>query len=81
MNKQDELLRRCEKLVKAAKRSAPNPDRKPCSCSRCDYYRPDFKYRKCQFSRCPFGKHEDVFRRKPLRRDKFSGKEVVSMHV
>lgn len=66
MSKKDEVFRRYEKLAKAAKRE------KPGSCAHCLYYRPDFKYRRCQFTRCPYGKDKEVFRKKPLKRDKFS---------
>lgn len=70
MGKREELLRRYEKLSKAAMQD--KPESWPGSCKRCVYYRPDFKYRRCQFSRCPYGKQTDVFRLKPLKRDKFS---------
>ena len=66
MDKREELLRRYEKLSRAAMQNKPE------SCKRCVYYRPDFKYRRCQFPRCPYGKQADVFRQKPLKRDKFS---------
>lgn len=66
MGKREELLRRYEKLSRAAMQDKPD------SCKRCVYYRPDFKYRRCQFSRCPYGKQTDVFRQKPLKWDKFS---------
>ncbi|TCL56358.1 hypothetical protein [Allofournierella massiliensis] len=66
MGKREELLRRYEKLSRAAMQDKPD------SCKRYVYYRPDFKYRRCQFSRCPYGKQTDVFRQKPLKRDKFS---------
>lgn len=79
MRKQEEILKRYEKLVKAAKKAGPAS--KPASCARCIYYRPDFKYRRCQYSRCPYGMCDDVFRKKPLKRDKFSGNEVVNMNV
>ena len=47
-------------------------------CKNCCYYHPDFKYRRCLYSICPYGKPEnEVFRQKPLPRDKFSGREVV----
>ena len=47
-------------------------------CRNCCYYHPDFKYRRCLYSICPYGKPEnEVFRQKPLPRDKFSGREVV----
>ena len=35
-------------------------------CRRCMYYHPEFKYRSCLYSACPFGKDEkDIFRVKP----------------
>lgn len=74
MSKKDEVFRRYEKLAKAAKREKLESasDHKPGSCAHCLYYRPDFKYRRCQFTRCPYGMDKDVFRKKPLKRDKFS---------
>lgn len=72
MSRNEELFRRYEKLAKEAKKSPPESKDKPVSCARCIYSRPDFKYRKCQFSRCPFSADKDVFRKKPLKRDKFS---------
>ena len=58
MSKKDEVFRRYEKLAKAAKKENPGnaSDHKPGSCAHCLYYRPDFKYRRCQFTRCPYGK-------------------------
>lgn len=36
-------------------------------CRNCPYYHPEFKYRKCLFSTCPFGKSEKcIFRNRPL---------------
>ena len=47
-------------------------------CKNCCCYHPEFKYRKCLYATCPYGKPDSlVFRKKPLRRDKFSGREVV----
>ena len=73
MDKAVEWLRE-KGLAKAAKKENPGnaSDHKPGSCAHCLYYRPDFKYRRCQFTRCPYGKDKDVFRKKPLKRDKFS---------
>lgn len=74
MSKKDDVFRRYEKLARAAKRENPGSasEHKPGSCAHCLYYRPDFKYRRCQFTRCPYGKDKDVFCKKPLKRDKFS---------
>lgn len=47
-------------------------------CRNCAYYHPDFRYRKCLFATCPYGKPDrDVFRQKPLSKDSFSCREVV----
>ena len=47
-------------------------------CKNCYCYHPEFKYRKCLYATCPFGKPDSsVFRKKPLHKDKFSGREVV----
>lgn len=70
MSKQDESFRRSEKLIKVSKRESA--ENKPGSCAHCHYHRPDFKYRRCQFTRCPYGQKDNVFRKKPLKRDKFS---------
>ena len=70
MRKQEELFRRYEKLFKAER--PEKSQNKPGSCKRCAYYRPDFKCRRCQFSRCPYGDQKAVFRKNPLKRDKFS---------
>lgn len=79
MNKQDELLLHYEKLIRKSR--CMDKTEKPVSCKSCIYYRPEFKYRSCFYARCPFGEDQQVFRKKPLRRDKFSGKEVVKMRV
>lgn len=74
MRKRDEIFRRYEKPAKDAKKEKTRnaSDHKPGGCIHCLYYRPDFKYRRCQFTRCPYGKEDDVFRKDPLKRDKFT---------
>lgn len=79
MSKQDEMLRHYDKLMRKAKSMDKNDA--PSSCRRCPYYRPEFKYRHCLYARCPYDKHRLVFRKHPLHRDQFSGKEVVKMRV
>lgn len=69
MSKQDESFRRYEKLVKVSKREAA--ENKPRSCAHCYYHRPNFKYRWCQFTRCPYGQVVSVFRDRPLNHDEF----------
>ena len=78
MSRQEEIFRRYEKLAKAARKKTT--EGKPESCAHCPHSSPDFKYRQCQFAKCPYGMKDDVFRWKPLRRDKFSGDEVVRMN-
>lgn len=68
--RKEERFRRYEKASRAAK--PEQSQHKPGSCKRCCYYRPDFKYRRCQFSRCPYDARKAVFRKNPLKRDKFS---------
>ena len=81
MSRQEEIFRRYEKLAKAArKKSKKTPEGKPESCAHCPHSSSDFKYRQCQFAKCPYGMKDDVFRRRPLRRDKFFGDEVVRMN-
>lgn len=47
-------------------------------CRQCCYFHPDFKYRHCLFATCPYGKTDkEVFRKKPLFRDRFSCREAV----
>ena len=47
-------------------------------CRNCCYYHPDFKYRRCLYAKCPYGKPDnEVFRQKPLRTDCVTGREVV----
>lgn len=52
MTKHDDCFRRFERMAKSAKKNLSGD--KPSSCSRCLYYRPDFKFRFCQFTRCPY---------------------------
>ena len=81
MSRNEALFRRYEKLTREAKKVSRKSKDRPVSCARCRFCRPEFKYRNCQFSSCPFGAEKDVFRKKPLKRDRFSRKEVVMMLV
>lgn len=58
MTKHDDNFRRFERMAKSAKKNLSED--KPGSCSRCLYYRPDFKFRFCQFTRCPYELKENV---------------------
>jgi hypothetical protein len=72
MSRNEALFRRYEKLTREAKKAGRKSKDRPGSCARCSFCRPEFKYRNCQFSSCPFGAEKDVFRKKPLKRDRFS---------
>ena len=55
--------------IKKQMEAPPEVDRNKTAplCRNCAYHHPEFKYRKCLFSSCPFGKSEKcVFRTKPL---------------
>lgn|GEM_PF-1266897 len=42
------------------------------SCRNCMYHHPEFKYRTCLFSSCPYGKGEKcIFRDRPLSKEFF----------
>ena len=45
-----------EKLPEAA-----GSRKKPENCEVCEYYQPDWKYRKCYLIQCAYGKTGDVF--------------------
>ena len=84
--KELQRFRRYEKLVKKARKEqkakagGQAPDAPP-SCARCPYYQPDFKYRKCLYARCPYKRDTEIFRKRPLKKDKIPGPEVVKMDV
>ena len=73
-------LNRCKKLLETPLKVDRN--REPPKCRLCPYYQPDFRYRRCLFSACPYGKDRNTaFRRKPLRKEKIIGKEVGGMNA
>ena len=72
MSRNEELFRRYEKLTREAKKVGRKSKDRSVSCAHCRFCCPEFKYHNCQFSSCPFGAEKDVFRKKPLKRDRFS---------
>ena len=69
-------LNRCKKLLEASVKTDRNKE--PPKCRLCQYYQPDFRYRRCIFSSCPYGKDRNsAFRKNPLRKEKFIGKEGI----
>ena len=74
MSKAEERFRHYEKLMKKA------GDQAPASCRKCPYFQPEFKYRSCLYTRCPYDHGRSTLRDKPLKKDKFV-KEVVKLGV
>ena len=75
--KEMQRFRHYEALMKKSRKAAGGE--KPPSCAKCQYYQPDFKFRKCLYARCPYGRDAEVFRKRPLKKDKIPGPEVVKM--
>ena len=78
--------RHYESMIKKARKTGTGE--KPPSCAKCQYYQPDFKYRKCLYARCPYQRDteifrkrplKEIFRKRPLKKDKIPGPEVVKM--
>ena len=65
----DAKLNRCRKLLETPVHVDRN--KTPPKCRLCRYYQPTFRYRRCLFSCCPYGKDiNTAFRKKPLRNEK-----------
>ena len=74
----NETLNRCRKLLDTPNKADRTKEPPKCRC--CLYYQPDFRYRSCLFSECPYGKARNTaFWKKPLRNEKIIGKEVGGM--
>ena len=74
----NETLNRCRKMLDTPNKADRTKEPPKCRC--CPYYQPDFRYRNCLFSECPYGKARNTaFRKKTLRNEKFIGKEVGGM--
>ena len=62
-------LNRCKKLM--ATQPQVDRNKEPLKCRLCPYYQPEFRYRKCLYSSCPYGKDRNTaFRRRPLKSEK-----------
>ena len=74
----NETLNRCRNLM--AKPIKADRTKEPPRCRCCPYYQPDFRYRSCLVSECPYGKaRNSAFRKKPLQNEMIIGKEVGGM--
>ena len=69
--KEMQRFRHYEALMKKSRKTAGGE--KPPSCAKCQYYQPDFKFRECLHARCPYGRDAEVFRKRPLKKDKIPG--------
>lgn len=60
--------------LKLRKLMQENPNKSareiPKGCRGCMYFQPDWKYRKCTWTKCCYGICKDVFRKHPLENDK-----------
>ena len=71
MLKDNAKLNRCKKLLVTP--SNVDRNREPPKCRCCPYYQPDFRYRKCLYANCPYGKDRSTpFRNKPLRDERIA---------
>ncbi len=69
MHENEAKLNRCKKLLATPPKVDRN--REPPKCRCCPYFQPEFRYRKCLYSTCPYGKDRSTpFREKPLRVEK-----------
>ena len=67
----DAKLNRCKKLLETPLKVDRN--REPPKCRLCPYYQPEFRYRKCLYASCPYGKARNTaFRKHPLKREKIA---------
>ena len=67
-----ESLRHYEKMMRKSECFEASSKEVPPSCRKCMFYQPEWKFRTCTFSSCFYGKDVDVFRRKPLKKDRYS---------
>ena len=75
MPEQNDMMNRIRNLQKTPLKIDKN--RQPPKCSQCLYYQPEFRYRKCLYAICPYGKNDKaVFRNKILPTEKIACKAV-----
>jgi len=64
----NDRLNHCRKQMAIGARLDRN--RQPPRCRLCPFYQPEFRYRRCLFSICPYGKGSGaVFRKNPLKKE------------
>ena len=67
----NETLTRCRKLLDMPNKA--NRAKEPPKCRCCLYYQPDFRYRSCLFSECPYGKARNTEKQKKPQRQSRHG--------
>ena len=55
-------------------------NRVPRCCEECEYHQPDWKYRFCYHTHCPYHLKASTIRKAPLTQEPFPVKEVVVMN-
>ena len=69
MLKENARLNGYRKLL--VSQSKVDRNKEPPKCRLCPYYQPEFRYRKCLYATCPYGKERNTaFRRRPLKSEK-----------
>ena len=69
MRENDAKLNRCRNLLAVPPKVDRNKTAPKCRC--CPYFQPEFRYRKCLYAACPYGKDRNTaFRKRPLRSEK-----------
>jgi len=64
-------LKHCRNLMAAPPEVDRN--REPPKCKNCMYYQPEFRYRRCLYASCPYGKGRNTaFRKQPLKEEKIA---------
>ena len=69
-------IRRLKDSMKSPGRNARQP-----RCCRCEYFQPRFRFRRCLFALCPYGKQEGIFREKPLKKEFWHRDKVVRVRA
>ena len=65
MLKDNAKLNRCKNLLASPPKVDRNKEPPKCRC--CPYFQPEFRYRKCLYASCPYGKSGNTaFRKRPL---------------
>ena len=64
--KAERMIKYWNRMVKKVPKS--NKKKKTDSCLDCEYYHPDWAYRKCYYVECPYKKKKYTLRKKPVKK-------------